>query len=261
MQQMNKISKDNILNANKQEIKKCKCGNNIYGEWVEPLYIESMKRNLTGTGIYQYDSMCKECREKKEKQDKIIRDAEIEKNKIEYEKTQRIERLNNAGFLPKHKLILREKMIFPKSISNININNNIFIFGGTGTGKTCFALKRLYTQINSGKSGCVKIFPEMILELRRRVKNGTDGDLLDYLTGLDCLLIDDFGVGRFTDYVMELVYMIIERWYSNLKTGLTITCNKSLDDVAKIDDRFSSRISSMCKVIKLEGNDFRLKKL
>jgi len=256
---MSDISKDKILKADYPP-KKCICGNDIFATFTPPVYVEFLKRNMKGTNEYIYNTVCDKCladietkKQKENTEKSLIQEREQKENK-------RIERLNYAGFFPKHKEIIKQKITFNESLNNLALYDNLFLFGSTGSGKTCFAVKRLYDQINSGKSGKIRIFPEMLLELRRAVKDNTDGDLLDSLTNLDCLAIDDFGVGRFTVYVLELVYMILERWYSNMKTGLTITCNKPLKEIAKIDDRFSSRIAGMCKIIKLDGQDFRLNK-
>jgi DNA replication protein DnaC len=256
------IPKKDILKADYPP-KECNCGKLIYAKFIEPVFIDFLNRNMKGTGEYVYSEFCEDCEKielEKIEQEKIQADIELKKQAEEAKKNELIQRLKEADFMPRHKDILRENLLFPEKISNFDLQENLFLFGGTGTGKTSFAVKRLYKQIKSGKRGLIKIFPEMILELRRAVKNNSDGDLLDYITNFDCLVIDDFGVGRFTDYVMELVYMIIERWYSLKKTGLSITCNKPISYIAEKDDRFSSRIIAMCKLVKFEGKDFRLNK-
>ena len=85
-------------------------------------------------------------------------------------------------------------------------------------------------------------------------------DVLDTLCRYN-LLIDDFGVEKMTDFAFQTIYEIIDRRYEMGKGGLIITSNLDPDGLAhKFGcDRISSRIAEMCKVVKLEGKDRRIK--
>ena len=84
--------------------------------------------------------------------------------------------------------------------------------------------------------------------------------MLENIASMETLVLDDFGVGRNgSDFVLENLYFLIDRWHRNLKKGLIITSNKSLEDIGKIDDRLSSRIAGMCRIVEVKGADGRLK--
>ena len=71
------------------------------------------------------------------------------------------------------------------------------------------------------------------------------------------LVLDDFGVEKISDWSYQLLYMLINRRYNNLKTTI-FTSNFSLEQIAQQlgDDRLTSRIQHMCDVQKFEG-DYR----
>ncbi len=171
----------------------------------------------------------------------------------------------------------------PKNIPNPI--ENTYIFGNVDSGKTIFASFMLleekknlyidYTSQNeegwdkkeSKNENCVFIsVPDLFNEIKNTYnqsekagvelepyepwkKNGiTERRILDYYCNAHLLLLDDFGLGKPTDWILEILYLIINHRYDFLKKTI-FTSNCSLEEVAKIfgDDRIVSRILRMCK--------------
>jgi DNA replication protein DnaC len=80
--------------------------------------------------------------------------------------------------------------------------------------------------------------------------NCTRQELIDYYSNVHLLVLDDLGVYKTTDYVLETLYLIINNRYEFLKKTI-ITSNFSLKELSSIsgDDRIFSRIESMCRII------------
>ena len=84
-------------------------------------------------------------------------------------------------------------------------------------------------------------------------------DILDEYSNAKLLIIDDIGVEKITDWSRQVFYTLIDRRYRNMKQTI-ITSNLYLDEISKnIDDRIVSRLIEMGKIIKLDGQDQRLK--
>jgi len=165
----------------------------------------------------------------------------------------------------------RIKTIIPNKYINIdtyrqelledNYGKNLFIFGGTGAGKTVFSCCVAKHLIRKGESVEYISFPKFIMRLQ---SSFNDKDLNPYdianqtASNRGCLIIDDLGAEKLTDYVRQIMYFIInEREQQDLQT--VITSNFSLPELSEqIDPRISSRIAGMCKVLKFSGKDYRV---
>ena len=75
----------------------------------------------------------------------------------------------------------------------------------------------------------------------------------------DVFCLDDLGTKNFTEAKQENLYALVNHAYLNEKK-IIITTNFTLDDIARFDERISSRIVEMCDVIMLTGKDYRLSK-
>ena len=74
------------------------------------------------------------------------------------------------------------------------------------------------------------------------------------------LALDDIGSEKATDWALQMLYLLIDRRYSQMLKTI-ITSNLTLDQIAdRLDDRISSRIAGMCKIVSIKGKDRRLAK-
>jgi DNA replication protein DnaC len=84
-------------------------------------------------------------------------------------------------------------------------------------------------------------------------------ELLDRLTAVDLLHIDDVGAERTTDWVLEELYSIVNGRYEDQRS-IVITTN-ILDREAlceQISERTVSRLTEMCDELPLLGHDRRM---
>lgn len=156
----------------------------------------------------------------------------------------------------------------------------VFLYGERGVGKTHLMaaiareiildippyLSKGFTDeyVNPGNYPVFISTPELLMQIRNcfNNKNAEDGVteewLLDKYSRADVLMLDDLGAEKPTEWVLQTLYLIIDRRYRNMKKTI-VSSNYSLSQIAKrLDDRISSRIAGMCQIIKMTGKDRRL---
>ena len=138
----------------------------------------------------------------------------------------------------------------------------IFIHGKVGTGKThiAYALHRYApkSRLFSRFHNTVELFKEMRDDISRDIqsKQHPTEVLMEYK---GVLILDDLGVEKATDFVVESLYLIINKRYNDMLPTI-ITSNYNLDKLAdQVGDRIPSRILEMCNPIELHGKDRRVK--
>lgn len=136
---------------------------------------------------------------------------------------------------------------------------NLYLWGSCGIGKTHLIYSIARKLIDKMSVEIIKP-PELVRQLRGKEGADEEQEIVAY-SEIECLLIDDMGVGRATEYNATLLYEIIDRRYMGYRNGLVITSNLSLQDLGKKlnDDRLTSRLAGMCKIVKMSGDDWRLK--
>ncbi|HEC32782.1 MAG TPA: cell division protein ZapE [Candidatus Kaiserbacteria bacterium] len=139
----------------------------------------------------------------------------------------------------------------------------MFIHGEVGTGKTHIAYALLR---NAPKVGVrcrlintIELFKDMREDIRRSEydKKYPTETAMEY-KGI--LILDDLGVEKATDFVVESLYLIINKRYNEMRP-IIFTSNFNLNKLAdRVGDRIPSRIFEMCEMVELKGEDKRLKK-
>lgn len=144
---------------------------------------------------------------------------------------------------------------------------NLFITGTPGVGKTHLAQKIMNNTILEYD----KTIPEYemykgidlykmhkcseLMFLSRRAKLGED--LYYECIKVKGLVLDDLGMGERSDYVPDIVYIVIDKRI-DLGKPTIITTNLSLEQISNsIDRRLASRLSSF-EFIELQGKDLRI---
>lgn len=154
---------------------------------------------------------------------------------------------------------LREDVIRYKPPNNNPIS--YYIYGGLGTGKTVIAAQlwlkaqqKKYLEASPGKIIFISV-PEFFVELKATYSNPDKEELvvLAKYSEAEFLVLDDLGAERSTEWVMSMLYLLINRRYEN-KLTTVITSNYDLDELGeKLGDyRIPSRIQRMCKILKLK---------
>lgn len=136
----------------------------------------------------------------------------------------------------------------------------LYIHGGVGTGKTRLACSILNDLWRTG----IRVRFFRVPELMQRLMPGSDStdQAMDQATDVPVAVLDDVGANAGTDFGRRMLQTIFD---ARLDRGhrTVWTSNLSLDELAEFlaeDRRLPSRIAGSCKVVELDGQDWRLKK-
>ncbi len=142
----------------------------------------------------------------------------------------------------------------------LDAGRGLWFMGPVGTGKTTLAMLVSKAASKAGRSVAIYSLPRLLNEIRET--HGSERshlDLLDRLTAVDLLHIDDVGAERTTDWVLEELYSIVNGRYEDQRS-MVITTN-ILDREAlceQITERTVSRLTEMCDELLLLGHDRRM---
>jgi DNA replication protein DnaC len=138
----------------------------------------------------------------------------------------------------------------------------LWFMGPVGTGKTTLAMLVSKAALKAGRSVAIYSLPRLLNEIRDTHRaERSHLDLLDRLTAVDLLHIDDVGAERTTDWVLEELYSIVNARYEDQRS-IVITTN-ILDREAlceQITERTVSRLTEMCDELPLLGYDHRMER-
>jgi DNA replication protein DnaC len=136
----------------------------------------------------------------------------------------------------------------------------LWFMGPVGTGKTTLAMLVSKAALEAGRSVAIYSLPRLLNEIRdtHRMER-SHLDLLDRLTAVDLLHVDDLGAERSNDWVLEELYSIVNARYEDQRS-MVITTNL-MDREAlceQITERTASRLTEMCDELPLLGHDRRM---
>jgi DNA replication protein DnaC len=142
----------------------------------------------------------------------------------------------------------------------LDAGRGLWFMGPVGTGKTTLAMLVAKAALQAGRSVAIYSLPRLLNEIRDTHRaERSHVDLLDRLTAVDLLHIDDVGAERTTDWVLEELYSIVNARYED-ERSVVITTN-ILDREAlceQITERTVSRLTEMCDELPLVGDDHRM---
>lgn len=185
-----------------------------------------------------------------------------------------IKRLIDAGVSKKY--LFADMSNIPqtlkKQVEGFDIGKGYYIWGGIGTGKTYLicALVRAYLlrlqelgKLDSWYTPKIASVPDILLDIKHSFKEHStksEQDIIYKYSKTKCLLLDDLGTEKLSDWVIQTLYSIVDNRY-NEELQTIFTSNLSLDSIQeRIGDRIPSRIAEMCEVVHIKGADRRLKK-
>jgi DNA replication protein DnaC len=157
--------------------------------------------------------------------------------------------------------IVKQVRRFSEDIErHLDAGRGLWFMGPAGTGKTTLAMLVSKAALKAGRSVAIYSLPRLLNEIRDTHRaERSHVDLLDRLTAVDLLHIDDVGAERTTDWVLEELYSIVNARYEDQRS-MVITTN--IDDRDKlceqITERTVSRLTEMCDELPLLGHDHRM---
>lgn len=174
-----------------------------------------------------------------------------------------IDKALNLSALDNINRVLLECKRFVKNFNKSH--ENILFYGNTGVGKTflcnCIAKELLDRSCTVVYLTSFELFD--ILEKNKFSKSIEEKneirDKFRYIFSSDLLIIDDLGTELVNSFIASQVYLCINERQLNQKSTI-ISTNLSLDDIGALySERVFSRIISNYKVLKVIGDDIRLK--
>ena len=97
------------------------------------------------------------------------------------------------------------------------------LVGGTGTGKTHFAIAIARTCIRSGSRGRYFNVVDLVNRLETETRNGRQGRPADHLTRIDLVVLDGLGDPPFAQSGGQLLFHLVSRLYE--RTSIIVTTN------------------------------------
>jgi DNA replication protein DnaC len=144
--------------------------------------------------------------------------------------------------------------------SHLDEGRGLWFMGGPGTGKTTLAMLVSKAALEAGRPVAIYSLPRLLNEIRDTHRaERSHVDLLDRLTAVDLLHIDDVGAERTTDWVLEELYSIVNARYEDQRAIVITTNITDRDELCEqITERTVSRLTEMCDELPLLGHDRRL---
>lgn len=133
--------------------------------------------------------------------------------------------------------------------------------GPQGTGKTTLAMLVSKHALAAGRSVAIYSVPRILSEMRATFDDDSEmgsTELIDRLTEVELLQLDDLGAERTSPWVLEQLYAVINARYE-AQRAVIVTTNLGREAlIEQVGARTVSRLTEMCDVIPLYGEDRRL---
>ncbi len=147
------------------------------------------------------------------------------------------------------------------------IDSGLLFLGPCGVGKTHLAVAILRELMETKGANCYfQDFRDLLRKIKDSYNPVSQSSELQVLTPVlrrEVVVLDDLGASRTTDWVRDTLGYIINTRYNNKNITL-ITSNypdKAQEGKISLDERIGyrlrSRLYEMCKVVKMEGKDYR----
>ncbi len=159
--------------------------------------------------------------------------------------------------------VVREVRRYVASIEErLDEGRGLWLSGDVGTGKTTLAMLVSKAALDRSRSVAIYSMPRLLAEIRKTYDDSSERsylELLERLVEVDLLHLDDLGVERSNDWVLEQLYAVVNTRYED-KRAIVITTNLNFEELrSQITERTVSRLVEMCgDQIPLHGNDARM---
>src|ERR1700686_3853172 len=161
----------------------------------------------------------------------------------------------------------------------------LLLMGPSGAGKTHLAVAALKELIRRGHNGMFCAYRELLKEIQpsyNPASESTEMRILEPIRNVEILVLDDFGASKPSDWVRDIVGIVLNARYN--KSLTTVITTNYLDNPAaegepsrlpggrmipaaredtleqRIGSRMRSRLYEMCRTIEVIAPDFRREK-
>src|SRR5712692_1921776 len=187
--------------------------------------------------------------------------------------------LSNYEFDGPHSHLAKPRMAACKFVEEYPLDSTgLLLIGSIGVGKTHLAVGIIKELIVSKGIPCLFYdYRELLKQIQNSYNDSVKATELDVLRPVfeaEVLVLDELGAVKPTEWVWDTVSLILNTRYNDNRTTI-ITTNfddkpagvvagprgaareETLGD--RIGERMRSRLHEMCRIIKMEGEDFRQK--
>jgi DNA replication protein DnaC len=144
----------------------------------------------------------------------------------------------------------------------LDAGRGLWLMGDVGTGKTTLAMLVSKAAVEAGRTVAIYSLPRLLSRIRRTydAEAGEQSylEFFERLTSVDLLHVDDLGVEKRTDWVLEQLYAIVNERYE-MERAMVVTTNLVQDALEEqIGPRTVSRLVEICgDPLPLFGDDLR----
>jgi len=145
---------------------------------------------------------------------------------------------------------------------NLDAGRGLWFMGDVGTGKTTLAMLVSKAALDAGRSVAIYSLPRLLAEIRETFDDDSQRsylELLQRLSDVDLLHVDDVGAEKTSEWVLEQLYAIVNARYE-AECSIVITTNLQPHELSEqIGERTVSRLTEICGAgLPMYGDDWRM---